>query len=56
MQISSKLNFRLVRMRYGTYGEILVFRFFEWLIIGLGGTFMGFFIVLPLIMIGAGIV
>ena len=40
---------------HGTYGEILVFRFFEWLIVGLGGSLMGFFIVLPLIILGAAL-
>ena len=32
-----------------------VFRFYEWIIIGLGGTLMGFFIVLPIIMLGAAL-
>ncbi|QUW21658.1 DUF418 domain-containing protein [Sporosarcina sp. Marseille-Q4063] len=39
----------------GSFGNIFVFRFFEWLLIGLGGTFMGFFIVLPIIMFGAAL-
>ncbi|MBO1913227.1 hypothetical protein J4G37_51515, partial [Microvirga sp. 3-52] len=38
-----------------TFGEIFTFRFFEWLVIGLGGTFMGLFIVLPIIMFGAAL-
>lgn len=40
---------------HGTFGEIFIYRFFEWLIIGLGGTFMGIFIVLPIIMFGAAL-
>ncbi|MFD1926920.1 DUF418 domain-containing protein [Sporosarcina siberiensis] len=36
----------------GTYGEIFKFRLFEWLIYGLSSTFMGIFIVLPIIMMG----
>ena len=40
---------------HGSIGDIFVFRFFEWLVIGLGGTFMGFFIVLPIIMLGAAL-
>ncbi len=39
----------------GSFGDIFVLRFFEWLLIGLGGTFMGFFIVLPIIMLGAAL-
>jgi len=39
----------------GTWSEIFVYRFYEWLIIGLGGTFMGVFIVLPIIMLGAAL-
>jgi len=39
----------------GTWSEIFIFRFYEWLVIGLGGTFMGFFIVLPIIMLGAAL-
>jgi uncharacterized protein len=39
----------------GTFGDIFIFRFFEWLVIGLGGTFLGLFIVLPIIMFGAAL-
>lgn len=39
----------------GSFGDIFVFRFFEWLVMGLGGTFMGLFIVLPIIMLGAAL-
>ncbi|MCZ2257248.1 DUF418 domain-containing protein [Sporosarcina sp. G11-34] len=39
----------------GTFGEIFTFRFFEWLVVGLGGAFMGIFIVLPIIMLGAAL-
>ncbi|WP_246231598.1 DUF418 domain-containing protein [Sporosarcina jiandibaonis] len=39
----------------GSFGDIFTLRFFEWLVIGLGGTFMGFFIVLPIIMFGAAL-
>jgi len=40
---------------YGTYGEIFSFRFFEWALYGLTGVFTALFIVLPLILIGAGL-
>ena len=40
---------------YGTYIEIFSFRFFEWALNGLLGTFTALFIVLPLILIGAGL-
>ena len=40
---------------HGSYGEIFSFRFFEWLLFGLTGSLMGIFVVLPLIMIGAGL-
>lgn len=39
----------------GSFGEIFIFRLLEWLVIGFGGTFMGFFIVLPIIMVGAAL-
>ncbi|HJF33543.1 MAG TPA: DUF418 domain-containing protein [Sporosarcina psychrophila] len=40
---------------YGSYGEIFSFRFFEWLTYGLTGSLLAVFVVLPLIMIGAGL-
>lgn len=40
---------------HGTFAEIMSFRFFEWLLMGLVSTLTGFFIVLPLILIGAGL-
>ncbi|MCZ2259013.1 DUF418 domain-containing protein [Sporosarcina sp. G11-34] len=40
---------------YGTYSELFVFRLFEWLVFGFSSTFMGFFIVLPIIMIGVAL-
>lgn len=40
---------------HGSYGEALVFRIFEWLMIGLPAVFMSVFMVLPLIMIGAAL-
>ncbi len=40
---------------HGSYGEIFSFRFFEWLLFGLTGSLMGIFVVLPLIMFGAGL-
>ncbi|NYF23969.1 DUF418 domain-containing protein [Sporosarcina sp. JAI121] len=40
---------------HGTYGEIFSFRFFEWLLYGLTGSLTGLFIILPLIMFGAGL-
>lgn len=39
----------------GTYGEIFMFRLFEWLLYGLSSTFMGIFIVLPIIMVGVAL-
>ena len=39
----------------GTWSEIFVFRFSEWITIGLGGTMMGFILVLPIIMLGAAL-
>lgn len=38
---------------HGTYGEVLAFRFTEWLLFGMTGTFTGVFMILPLLMIGA---
>ena len=40
---------------YGSFGEIFIFRLIEWLTYGLTSAFMGVFIILPLIMIGAGL-
>ncbi len=40
---------------HGTYAEILSYRFFEWLLMGLVSTLTGFFIVLPIILFGAGL-
>ncbi|WP_075528638.1 DUF418 domain-containing protein [Sporosarcina ureilytica] len=37
----------------GSFGEIFSFRAIEWLFYGLGSTLLGFFIVLPIIMLGA---
>lgn len=37
----------------GSFGEIFVFRLIEWLTYGLSSTATGFFIVLPIIMLGA---
>ncbi|WP_342512946.1 DUF418 domain-containing protein [Sporosarcina sp. FSL K6-1522] len=39
----------------GTYGEIFSFRLVEWLTFGLLSTASGFIIILPLMMIGAGL-
>jgi len=39
----------------GSFGEIFSFRFFEWLTFGLLGTFGGLVLILPLLMIGAGL-
>ena len=41
MRIFIRLNCRLKRMRYGSYGEIFSFRFFEWLIIRIDGIVTG---------------
>ena len=51
----NKIESSIQAFAHGTFGEIFTFRFFEWLVVGLGGTFMGFFIVLPLIMLGAAL-
>lgn len=40
---------------HGSFSEIFMFRFSEWLIIGLGGMVTGFFIVLPIILLGAAL-
>ncbi|CAM3100482.1 DUF418 domain-containing protein [Filibacter tadaridae] len=40
---------------HGTFAEIFSFRFFEWILVGLGGSLMGIFIVLPIIMFGAAL-
>lgn len=37
----------------GSFGEILAFRTVEWLVFGLTSTFLGIFIVLPIILFGA---
>lgn len=37
----------------GSFGEIFTFRALEWLVYGLSSTFLGLFIVLPIIMFGA---
>lgn len=39
----------------GSFGEIFSFRAFEWLVYGLGNTFLGLIIVLPIIMFGAAL-
>ncbi|MHA6258434.1 DUF418 domain-containing protein [Sporosarcina sp. CAU 1771] len=39
----------------GTYGEIFMFRLLEWLTYGLTSTFMGIFIILPIIMVGVAL-
>lgn len=40
---------------HGTYGEIFSYRFFEWALYGLTGTLTALFVVLPLILMGAGL-
>ncbi|WP_255550329.1 DUF418 domain-containing protein [Sporosarcina sp. E16_3] len=40
---------------YGSYGEIFSFRLSEWLTYGLPASLLGVFVILPLIMIGAGL-
>ncbi|WP_203245987.1 DUF418 domain-containing protein [Sporosarcina beigongshangi] len=39
----------------GSFGEIFSFRFFEWLTFGLLGALSGLVLILPLIMLGAGL-
>lgn len=51
-----KIELSINAYAHGTFGEMLAFRFQEWLVIGLAnGVFMGFFIILPIIMIGAAL-
>jgi len=40
---------------YGSYGEIFTFRLSEWLTLGVTSSLLSIFVVLPLIMIGAGL-
>lgn len=51
----NKIESSIEIFAHGTFGEIFTFRFFEWLVVGLGGAFMGIFIVLPIIMLGAAL-
>ena len=51
----NKIESSIQAFAQGSYSEIFTFRFFEWLMVGFGGTFMGFFIVLPIIMLGAAL-
>lgn len=48
-----QIELAITAYAHGTYGEAFVFRFSEWLIYGLTNSFLGIFMVLPLIMIGA---
>ena len=50
---TEKIEQAILTFGHGTFGEIFSFRFVEWLIYGLSSTFLGVFIVLPLIMFGA---
>lgn len=51
-----KINLALTTYANGSFGEMLSFRIQEWLFIGLAnGVFMGVFIILPIIMIGAAL-
>ena len=48
-----QIELAITAYAHGTYGEALVFRITEWLIYGLTSSFLGIFMVLPLIMLGA---
>ncbi|MCG7344662.1 DUF418 domain-containing protein [Sporosarcina sp. ACRSL] len=48
-----QIELAITAYAHGTYGEAFVFRFSEWLIYGLMNAFLGAFMVLPLIMLGA---
>lgn len=48
-----QIELAITAYAHGTYGEAFVFRFSEWLLYGLTNSFLGIFMVLPLIMIGA---
>lgn len=48
-----QIELAITAYAHGTYGEALVFRITEWLIIGLTSSFMSVFMVLPLVMLGA---
>ncbi|WP_432357651.1 DUF418 domain-containing protein [Sporosarcina sp. UB5] len=48
-----QIELAITAYAHGTYGEALVFRITEWLLIGLTSSFLGVFMVLPLIMLGA---
>ncbi|MFS0688461.1 DUF418 domain-containing protein [Sporosarcina sp. 179-K 8C2 HS] len=48
-----RIELAITAYAHGTYGEALVFRISEWLFIGLTNSFIGIFMVLPLIMLGA---
>lgn len=49
----NKIELAISAFAHGSFGEIFSFRLVEWLTFGLGSTFLGIFIVLPLIMLGA---
>ena len=48
-----RIEMAITAYAHGTYGEALVFRITEWLLVGLPGALLGIFMVLPLIMLGA---
>ena len=50
-----KIELAISAYGLGSYGEIFSFRFFEWLTVGLLGMFGGLVLILPLLMIGAGL-
>lgn len=50
-----QLELSISAFAHGSFSEIFMFRFHEWLLIGLGGFVTGFFIVLPVIMLGAAL-
>lgn len=50
-----KIELAISAYGLGSYGEIFSFRFVEWFTFGFLGVFLGIVMILPLIMIGAGL-
>lgn len=50
-----KIELAISAYGLGSYGEIFSFRFVEWFTFGFLGAFLGVFMILPLLMIGAGL-
>lgn len=48
-----QIELAITAYAHGSYGEALVFRMTEWLLVGFANSLLGVFMILPLIMIGA---